>query len=115
MAQELEQGIRPPFLDGRAAVEAYILGRDVRRPSRALRREGESSYSFMDRDDGRRKMVHVARSLEDPPPGFCANYAVPVNGMYVYCPEDAEAEKDQTVPIKDKNPIKKKKKEAIER
>ena len=52
MAQELELGIRPPFLDERAAVETYILTRDVRRPSRALRREGESSYSFLARGGG---------------------------------------------------------------
>lgn len=108
MAQELETGVRPAFLDERAAAETYILTRDVRRPSRALRREGESSYSFMDRDDGRRKMVHVARSLENPPPGFCANYAVPVNGMYVYCPEDAGGEKSPDIPIKNKKHSKKK-------
>lgn len=115
MAQELEQGIRPPFLDERAAVEAYIFGRDVCRPSRALRREGESSYSFLDMDDGRRKMVHVSRGLEDTPPDFRADQAVAVNGMFVYCPEDAEAEKVPEPPAKNQNRVKKKKKEDFER
>lgn len=108
MAQELEMGIRPPFLDERAAAEAYILARDVCRPSRALRREGESSYSFLDMDDGRRKKVHVARSLEDTPDGFQADKAVSVNGMYVYCPEDTGSK----VPTKGRNRSKRKKMEV---
>lgn len=115
MAQELEMGIRPAFLDERAAVETYVLSRAAYRSPRALRREGESSYSFLDMDDGRRKMVHVARSLEDGPPGFLADQAVPVNGMFVYCLEDAEAEKNQKAPVKGKNHSKKKNKEGNER
>ena len=89
MAQELEQGIRPPFLDEKAAAVEYILGRDVLYPSRALQREGEHSYSFLDRDDGRRKTVHVFQSLKNVPPDFEASRAKVINGLYVYCPEDA--------------------------
>ena len=89
MARELEQGIRPPFLEEKAAAVGYILGRKVLYPSRALRREGEHSYSFLDRDDGRRKTVHVARSLKDVPPDFQASGTMKVKGLYVYCPEDA--------------------------
>ena len=67
----------------------YILRRPVLYPSRALRREGEHSYSFLDRDDSRRKIVHVARSLKDVPPDFQASRTMQIRGLYVYCPEDA--------------------------
>jgi len=90
MACELEQGIRPPFLDEKAAAVEYIKGRDVLYPSRALRREGEHSYSFLDRDDGRRKTVHVVRSLKEIPPDFQASRTMKFHGLYVYCPEDTE-------------------------
>ena len=89
MACELEQGVRPPFLDEKRAAVGYILGRNVLYPSRALQREGEHSYSFLDRDDGRRKTVHVARSLEDVPPDFRASRTMKIHGLYVYCPEDS--------------------------
>lgn len=89
MACELEQGIRPPFLDEKKAAVGYILGRNVLYPSRALQREGEHSYSFLDRDDGRRKTVHVAHSLKDVPPDFQTSSTREIYGLYVYCPEDA--------------------------
>ena len=88
MAHELEQGIHPPFLAEKAAAVEYILHRPVLYPSRALRREGEHSYSFLDRDDGSRKMVHVAHSLKDVPPEFITGVRES-GGLYVYCPEDA--------------------------
>lgn len=94
MAHELEQGIRPPFLAEKAAAVEYILYRPVLYPSRALRREGEHSYSFLDRDDGRRKTVHVVHSLKDVPPEF-ASRVRESNGLYVYCPEDAEMPEPQ--------------------
>lgn len=90
MAQKLEQGLIPPFLAEKAAAVEYILHRPALYPSRALRREGEHSYSFLDRDDGSRKMVHVAYSLKDVPPEFTSG--VRESGrLYVYCPEDAGA------------------------
>ena len=90
LARELEQGVRPAFLDEKAAALEYVLHRDTIRPSQALRREDEHSYSFLDWDDGRRKAVHVAVSLEDAPPDFQTEGAVQVNGFYVFCPEDSE-------------------------
>ena len=90
MAWEMEHGVNPPFLDERAAAVEYILHRDAVRPARALRREGERSYSFQDLADGCRKTVYVTASLRDVPPGFQAEGAVQVNGFYVSCPEDAE-------------------------
>ena len=85
----------------------YILFRDTGHPSRALRREGEHSYSFLDWGDGRRKTVHVAASLEDAPPGFQAEGSIQINGFYVSCPEDAV--KTVTVPQKKKTSPRKKK------
>lgn len=90
MAREMDHGVRPPFLDEKEAAVEYILFRGTVLPSRALRQEGEHSYSFLDRDDGRRKTVHVSASLEDGPPGFQAEGAVSINGFYVSCPEDTE-------------------------
>lgn len=107
MACELEQGIRPPFLDEKRAAVDYILHRPVLYPSRALRREGEHSYSFLDRDDGRRKTVHVARNLKDVPPDFQASRTMQIRGLYVYCPEDAG--KTTSVPEKTANKSQKRK------
>lgn len=90
MAWEMEHGVKPPFLDEKAAAVEYILNRDTIRPARALRREGERSYSFQDMDDGKRKTVYVAAGLEDVPPGFQAEGAVQINGFYVSCPETEE-------------------------
>lgn len=106
LAHELEHDIRPPFVDERETAELYVLTRGSRLPSKALRREGDARYSFLDMDDGRRKTVYVARSLEDTPPGFRADRAAPVNGMYVYCPEDAE--KILNIPSRGKKRLKKK-------
>lgn len=89
MAQKLEKGIVPPFLAEKAAAVEYILHRPVLLPSRALRREEEHSYSFLDRDDGRRKTVHVTRSPEEIPPEARAAGSREINGLFVYCPEDA--------------------------
>lgn len=107
MARELDQGIKPSILEEKEAVVGYILRRSTALPSRALRREGEHSYSFLDRDDGRRKTVHVAASLEDAPPGFQAEGSIQINGFYVSCPEDAV--KTVTVPQKKKTSPRKKK------
>lgn len=107
MARELDQGIRPPFLEEKGAAAGYILRRDTVHPSRALRREGEHSYSFLDQDDGRRKILHVAASMEDTPPGFQAEGAVQINGFYVSCPDDAQKAVEATRPSKKKSHKKK--------
>lgn len=107
LAHELEQGIRPAFLDEKAAAVEYILHRPVLYPSRALRREGEHSYSFLDRDDGRRKTVHVTQNLKDVPPES-ASRVRESGGLYVYCPEDAEVPEPQKA---SKKPSKRKERE----
>lgn len=88
LGRELTQGIRPAFLDEKVAAVEYILHRPVLLPSRSLRREGEHSYSFLDRDDGRRKTVHVAHSLETLPPEARTAGSREINGLFVCCPED---------------------------
>lgn len=91
MAPELEQGVRPAILDEKQAVMEYILFWNSISPL-DLRREGEHSYSFLDRDDGRRKTVHVAARLENAPPGFQAEGSVRINRLYVSCPDDRAKE-----------------------
>lgn len=108
MARELEQGIMPPFLVEKAAAVDYIMHRPTIRPSRALRREGEHSYSFLDRDDGRRKMVYVVRSWEDVPSECVTTAAKEIKGLYVYCPEDTKG----SLPEKVEAPKKSQKKEV---
>ena len=108
LGRELKQGIRPAFLDEKAAAVEYVLQRCAIFPSRALRREGEHSYSFIDWNDGRRKTVHVARSLEDVPPEVQEVGGREINGFYVYCPEDTRI----PLPAQHTNKSRKKKKEA---
>jgi hypothetical protein len=78
----------------------YIMHRPAIRPSRALRREGEHSYSFLDRDDGRRKMVYVARSWENVPSECVVAAAKEIKGLYVYCPEDTKGPEKVEAPKK---------------
>lgn len=85
---QLEKGIEPPFLAEKAAAVDYIMKRPDFRHSRNLRREGEHGYSVFLPDVKRRVTVHVAQSLEGSPPGFQAEKAAPVNGLFVSCPED---------------------------
>ena len=108
MAQELEQGIMPAFLIEKEAAVEYIQRRPVIYPSSALRREGEHSYSFLDRNDGRRKMVYVVRSWEDVPSECVAAAAKEIKGLYVYCPEDTKG----PLPEKVEAPKKSQKKEV---
>ena len=90
MAHELEQGIVPAFLIEKEAAVEYIQRRPAIYPSRSLRREGEHSYSFLDRDDGRRKTIHVARTLNDIP-SECQESAIKeINGLFVCCPDDTK-------------------------
>lgn len=107
LGRELTQGIRPAFLDEKAAAVEYILHRPVLLPSRALRREEEHSYSFLDRDDGRRKTVHVTRSPEEIPPEAQAAGSREINGLFVYCPEDAGIPLPAPQRAKDKAPKRK--------
>lgn len=85
MTHELEQGVRPPFLDEQAAAVRYALGCGAFYSS--VCRVGDHSYRFWDRN-GQKKTLHVARRLEDVPPDFQVSKAKGTDGLYVYCPED---------------------------
>ena len=69
LGPELEQGIKPPFIAERFAVEVFALLRGE--PSRPhAYREGEHRYSYTSFQDGRRRMIRAAVSQEDVPPRF---------------------------------------------
>ena len=107
MAHEAEHNIKPAFIAEKEAVEQFLF--ESNRLTRgSVRREGEHSYSFLDRDDGRRKMVHVVRSWEDVPSECVAAAAKEIKGLYVYCPEDAKG----PLPEKVEAPKKSQKKEV---
>ena len=89
MVPELEQGVKPPFLEEQAAAVRYVQGRDTLYPSGVVCRVGEHSYRFLDWNN-RKKTVHVARRREDIPPAFQETGAVKIHGLYVFCPDDIE-------------------------
>ncbi len=114
MAYELKHDIKPPFWEEAAAARQFLFERGGFF-SGALRREGEHSYSCWIRGTNARRLIHTARHLEDIPPEFQDGRAALFNGVYVYCPEDAAAEKGPENPIKAENHSKKKKKEVLDR
>ena len=85
---ELQQGIKPPFIEEKDAVTAYALQRGE--PAGIhIYREGDHHYSYTSRQDRRKRTVMAVASLEDAPPGFAAEQAESIKGMHVYCPEEA--------------------------
>lgn len=87
MAPELEQRVRPPFLDEQAAAARYAQHFDPLYPSGAVCRVGDHSYSFLTWG-GQKKTVHVANKLKDVPPDFQKFGTMKIKGLYVYCLED---------------------------
>ena len=99
MAHEAEHNIKPAFIAEKEAVEQFLF--ESNRLTRgSVRREGEHSYSFLDRDDGRRKMVYVVRSWEDVPSECVTAAAKEIKGLYVYCPEDTKGPEKVGAPKK---------------
>ena len=85
---ELQQGIKPPFIEEKDAVTAYALQRGE--PAGIhIYREGDHHYSYTSRQDRRKRTVMAVASLEDAPLGFAAEQAESIKGMHVYCPEEA--------------------------
>ena len=85
---ELRQGIKPPFIAEKDAVTAYALRRGEPEGIH-IYREGNHHYSYISRQDRNKRTVMAVAALEDAPPGFAAEQAVSINGLHVYCPEDA--------------------------
>ncbi len=90
MAGELQQDIKPAFWPEMEAAQQFVFTRLPGCVYLVLRREGEHSYSTWERTTGRRVTLHVARRPEDAPPGFQAQDAVPVCGLYVFPQKDDE-------------------------
>lgn len=90
MAGELEQGIKPAFWPEMEAAKQFAFEYLPGCGHLVLRREGEHSYSTWDRITGRRVTLHVSHKPEDAPPGFQAQDAVPVCGLYVFPQKDSE-------------------------
>ncbi len=92
VAQELDQEVRPSFLDEQAAAVRYALRHDALYQSGAVCRTGEHSYRFVDRNICR-KNIYVASALEDVPPALQASGTMKIDGLYVFCPDDMELQK----------------------
>ncbi len=90
MAGELEQGIKPAFWPEMEAARQFVFTHLPSCVYRVLRREGEHSYSTWERATDRRITLHVTCRPEDAPPGFQAQDAVPVCGLYVFPQKDGE-------------------------
>lgn len=91
MADELQQGIKPPFWAEMEAAKQFVF--DHYSPlcgSAVLCREGEHSYSTWVGSSRDRIMLHVAHSPEDAPPGFQAQEAVLSRGLYVFARKEPE-------------------------
>ena len=84
---ELQQGIQPAFIAEKDAVTAYA--RQCGEPEGIhIYRDGDHHYSYTSRQDRKKRTVMAVASAEDAPPGFVAEQAAQINGLYVYCPED---------------------------
>lgn len=86
LGPELEQGIKPPFIAEKFAVEVFSLLRGE--PSRPhVYREGEHRYSYTAFQDGRQRIIRAAASPEDVPPGSDSEE---IRGIYVWRAKDEE-------------------------
>ena len=98
LGPELEQGIKPPFIAEKFAVEVYagICGEPS---SPRVYREGEHCYSYTSFLDGRQRVAMTSARAEDVPPGFVSGE---IRGVYVWHVESAEKQRilSQTKPRK---------------
>ena len=98
LGPELEQGIKPPFIAERFAVEVYagICGEPS---SPRVYREGEHCYSYTSFLDGRQRVAMTSARAEDVPPGLISGE---IRGVYVWHVEGAEKQRilSQTKPRK---------------
>ncbi len=85
---ELRQGVIPPFIAEKDAVTAYAQRRGEPEGLH-IYRDREHCYSYTSRQDRRRRTVLAVASLENAPSGFVSEQAYSIQGIYVYCPEDA--------------------------
>ena len=88
IGSELQQGIKPPFIAEKNAVAAYAI-RQGEPEGVPIHREGNHCYSYISHRDKSNRTVMAVFSLEDAPSGFAVEQAEDINGLHVYCPEDA--------------------------
>lgn len=88
LAPELQAGKLPPFIAEKDAVAAYALRRGEPEGI-PIYREGNHQYSYTSRRDRRGRTVMAVASLKDTPPGFASVQSELINGLHVYCPQDA--------------------------
>lgn len=88
MAHEVEHDIKPAFIAEKEAVEQFLFESN-RLVRGSVRREGEHGYSFWDERSNSRKTLLVVRSLSDIPPETQTIRSREIDGLYVYCLEDA--------------------------
>lgn len=108
---ELQQGIIPPFIAEKDAVAAYAL-RHGEPKGISVYREGGHCYSYTSLHDRRERTVMAVANVQEAPPDFVAEQAAQINGLYVFCPEDA----GKALPVPEKTADKsQKRKEGPER
>ena len=112
MASEPEHDIKPAFWLELRAARQFAFEYLPNYSHAVLRREGAHSYSTSERTTDRRIILHVAAKPEDAPPGFSAQDAAPVCGLYVFSQKDTEKAVEVTNISKKKS---QKKKSEVER
>lgn len=110
LGPQLEQNITPVFVMEKQAVEAYIHrhGEPLCTP---VYLEGAHRYSYKSRRDRRLHIVMASADLKDMPSGFDSKQAENINGIHVYCPDDAREPQSE----KGEAPKKSQKKKEVER
>lgn len=88
MAHEVEHNIKPAFMAEKEAAEQFLFESN-RLIRGTVRREGEHGYSFWDEKSNSRKALLVVRSLSDISPEAWTIRSRKIDGLYVYCLEDA--------------------------
>lgn len=87
MGLELAKNIKPSFIAEKQAVAAYakLCGEPVGIP---VRREGFRRYSYLSKQDRRKRTILVVSRLKEAPSDFAIDQAQQLNGLYVCCLED---------------------------
>ena len=96
IAPELEQGIQPPFVQEKKAVEEYVRQHETK-DAYCVRRNGEHLFTYQSSIDWNYRPVAVSATPEDVPHGFPTEQAEKHKDLYVF-PKEPPA-LDRTVPI----------------
>lgn len=86
---ELEQGGKSSLAAECRVAEIYAYRRCGRHDEIPVYRDGEHLYSYISAQDRRKHFMIATGRPKDMPPGFRMDHAEKIQGLYVYCPEDA--------------------------